>query len=197
MTVVEIDRIAMAEESDELTLDEMFELLDKMPVPEGYKVEIVEGAVFMVPQRNTHWQIIRRIVRALEDQFGIEVNVTSDVRFDFPGHMNGFCPDVVKLSDTAELNERGQWNVDDVEFVAEVISKGTAANDYDPKKAVYAAADVPVYLIVDPYTGRCHAYTEPKDGKYHSELTVAFGTDVDLAGTVLGLTLRTDRFPRG
>ncbi|MFE1925564.1 hypothetical protein ACFW91_23690 [Streptomyces asoensis] len=42
MTVTE-DRITMAEESDELSLDVMFEWLEKMPVPEGTKVEIVGG----------------------------------------------------------------------------------------------------------------------------------------------------------
>jgi hypothetical protein len=42
MTVLE-DSIAMAESDNTSTLDETFERLEKMPVPEGYKVEIVEG----------------------------------------------------------------------------------------------------------------------------------------------------------
>jgi hypothetical protein len=42
MTVLE-DRIAMAEVSGELTLDVMFEWLEKMPIPEGIRVEIVGG----------------------------------------------------------------------------------------------------------------------------------------------------------
>ena len=89
MTVVD-DRIAMAVENTE-HLDDWFESLERMPVPEGYKVEIVEGTVFMSPQRSMHWEIIRRIVRALEDTFGMHVKVFSDVRIDFPGHLNGFC----------------------------------------------------------------------------------------------------------
>ncbi|MGS2589532.1 Uma2 family endonuclease [Streptomyces hebeiensis] len=194
--VLETDRIAMADETNEPILDEMFESLENMPVPEGYKVEIVGGAVYMSPQRDTHWEIIRRIVRAVEDRFGMDVKVKSDVRFDFPGHLNGFCPDVVKLADNASQDSRGRWHFTDVEFVAEVISKDTAANDYGPKKATYAAAGVPVYVIADPYTGRCHVYTEPKGDEYSTELTVAFGTDIDLTGTSVGLTLRTGEFPR-
>ncbi|BFO22510.1 hypothetical protein SHKM778_88980 [Streptomyces sp. KM77-8] len=42
MTVLD-DRIAMAESDNTRWLDEMFERLEKMPVPEGYKVEIVGG----------------------------------------------------------------------------------------------------------------------------------------------------------
>ena len=57
MTVLD-DRIEMADESKGLTLDVLFERLERMPVPEGYKVEIVEGAIFMSPQRDTHWEII-------------------------------------------------------------------------------------------------------------------------------------------
>ncbi|MFD4529160.1 Uma2 family endonuclease [Streptomyces sp. NPDC058470] len=195
MTVLE-DRIEMADSSGELTLDMMFEWLERMPVPEGYRVEIVGGNIFMSPQRDIHWEIIRWIVRALEDTFGMKVKVFSDVRIDFPGHLNGFCPDVAKLRDNSTKDSEGHWRHQDVEFVAEVISKKTAANDYGPKKTAYALAEVPVYLVADPYQGRCHVYTHPKDGDYATETKVAFGDDVDLTATTVGLTLKTKDFPR-
>ncbi len=177
-------------------LDEWFELLERMPVPEGYRVEIVGGNVHMTPQRGTRWIIIRRIVRALEDKFGMDIQVFSDVRIDFPGHENGFCPDVALLKDSAHMDETGHWQHQDVEFVAEVISKGTAANDYDPKKAAYAAAEVPLYLVADPYKGMCYVYTQPKEGDYITRTKIAFGEDIDLTGTVVDLVLKTDGFPR-
>lgn len=195
MTVVETDRIAMAYESDELTLDRMFELLEEMPVPEGYKVEIVAGSIFMSPQQDTHWEIILQVIEQLRTRYPRK-RVKSDVRIDFPGYLNGFACDVVALSEDATKDSKGRWHYKDVEFVTEVISKSTAANDYGPKKTAYATANVPVYLIVDPYTGRCHAYTEPKDGDYSIKLTVIFGAKIDLTGTVLGLPLTTDEFPR-
>ncbi|MEV5874206.1 Uma2 family endonuclease [Streptomyces sp. NPDC052101] len=195
MTVLD-DRIEMAESDSPITLDEFFERFEKMPVPEGYKLEIVEGTVYMTPQRDIHWQIIRRIVRALEDTFGMDVNVLSDVRIDFPGILNGYAPDVAKIREGAEKNAKGLWRHEDVEFVAEVISKGTAHNDYGPKKTAYAVAEAPVYVIADPYQGRCHVYTDPKDGNYAVRTTVDFGTDIDLTGTVVDLILKTDDFPR-
>ncbi|MGW6732648.1 Uma2 family endonuclease [Streptomyces sp. NPDC055013] len=194
MTVLE-DRIKMADANTE-RLDQWFERLERMPVPEGFRVEIVGGNVFMTPQRDTHWEIIRRIVRAIEDRFGMDVRVLSDVRMDFPGHENGFCPDVVKLRDSAEKDPEGRWRYEDAEFVAEVISKGTAANDYGPKKAAYATAEVPVYLIADPYQGRCRIYTHPKNGDYATETKADFGDDLDLGDTVVDLTLKTSDFPR-
>ncbi|WP_411080034.1 Uma2 family endonuclease [Streptomyces sp. cmx-18-6] len=182
-------------DSDELSLDKLFEWLERMPVPEGYKVQIVEGAIQMSPQRDVHWEIIRRIVRALEDRFGMDVRALSDVRIDF-GKGNGFAPDVVKLFDDARRTSRGRWLPEHVEFVGEVISKGTAAADYGPKKAAYAAAGVPFFLIVDPYVGRCFLHSEPKDGSYHRKLSVDFGLDIDLTGTSMDLVLKTDTFPR-
>ncbi|MFC4471910.1 Uma2 family endonuclease [Streptomyces xiangluensis] len=194
MTVLE-DRIAMAEDSGELTLDAMFEWLEKMPVPEGYKVEIVGGNIFMSPQRRTHWQIIADIYDQLRSLYPRQ-RLMSDVRIDFPGHLNGFAADVAALAEGFEPDEKGRLRYQDVEFIAEVISKDTARNDYEPKMAAYALAEVPVYLIADPYQGRCHLYTRPKNGEYTTETKVDFGDDVDLTDTVVGLVLRTDEFPR-
>ncbi|MFE0352387.1 Uma2 family endonuclease [Streptomyces nigra] len=196
MTVLE-DRIAMADaDANNLSLDEWFERLERMPVPEGYRVEIVGGNVYMTPQRTNHWEIIFEIAQTLRNRFGKERKVLSDVRIDFPGHANGFCPDVVLFKESAKPEARGHWRYQDVEFVAEVISQGTAANDYGPKRLAYAEAEVPVYLIADPYQGRCHVHTDPKDGDYTTCTRVDFGTDVDLTGTVVDLVLKTDDFPR-
>ncbi|WP_326667227.1 Uma2 family endonuclease [Streptomyces canus] len=194
MTVLE-DRIAMAESDDTSWLDEMFERLEKLPVPEGYKVEIVEGAIYMSPQRDTHWEIILDIVEQLRTKYPRK-RVKSDVRVDYPGHLNGFASDVTLVAEGAEKDSKGLWQSKDIEFVAEVISKGTAANDYGPKKIAYALAEVLVYLVADPYQGKCHLYTQPKDGEYLTELSVAFGADVDMTTTSLELTLKTDEFPR-
>ncbi|MFD6725827.1 Uma2 family endonuclease, partial [Streptomyces sp. NPDC060131] len=90
MTVLD-DRIAMAESDNTRRLDKMFERLERMPVPEGYKVEIVGGVVYTAPQRDIHWQTILEILWALEDHFGRrQARIFSDVRIDFPGYENGF-----------------------------------------------------------------------------------------------------------
>ncbi|WP_028802836.1 Uma2 family endonuclease [Streptomyces sp. 142MFCol3.1] len=193
MTVLE-DRIEMADDNGELTLDALFGSLERT-TPEGYKVEIVEGAVFMSPQRDTHWEIILDIVEQLRTKYPRR-RVKSDVRIDYPGHLNGFATDVTLVSEQAEKDSKGLWSCQDVEFVAEVISKATAVNDYGPKKTAYANAEVPVYLVADPYQGKCHLFTQPKDGDYVTETTVAFGGDVDMTNTLVGLVLKTGEFPR-
>ncbi|MEV5428424.1 Uma2 family endonuclease [Streptomyces sp. NPDC052701] len=194
MTVL-ADRIEMAESGGELTLDTMFEWVERMPVPEDYKIEIVGGNIFMAPQRDTHWEIIADIYDQLRTKYPRQ-RVKSDVRIDYPGRLNGFASDVTLLADRAAKDSRGLWRCEDVRFVAEVVSRQTAANDYGPKKEAYAAAGVPVYLVVDPYTGRWHLHTLPRDGEYRGVLSLDFGQEIDLTGTVVGLVLKTDEFPR-
>jgi Uma2 family endonuclease len=194
MTVVESGRIGMAVD-DERTLDAMFEWLGTMPVPEGFKAEIVGGNVFVSPQRQSHFEIRFGILRQLEPRYTLK-RLASDVRIDFPGHLNGFASDVVALAADATKDGHGRWRHQDIEFVAEVISQGTAANDYGPKKDAYAAAGVPAHLIADPYTGRCHLHRDPEHGAYTVELTADFGKDIDLTTTPAGLVLDTSGFPR-
>ncbi|MFH8786257.1 Uma2 family endonuclease [Streptomyces roseoverticillatus] len=194
MTIALTDRTEMAE-NGEPSFDDMFELLYEI-VPEGFKGEIVEGAIMMSPQRRTHSAIIKNVLLQLAHHSGWESAIEMDVRLDLPGEGNMFCPDLYKVADGASPDERGNWRYQDVEFILEVISRGTAMNDYGTKKAAYAAGEIPVYLIANPYTGRCHLHTLPKDGEYWGNLTVAFGQPVDLTDTVLGMTLQTDRFPR-
>ncbi|MEV6161328.1 Uma2 family endonuclease [Streptomyces sp. NPDC052052] len=196
MTVVADDRTDMAEErDDERTLDSMFEWLEDLPLPEGFKTEIVEGNIYFTRQRRTHWRMILQIIEQLRERFPQE-RLLSDVRVDFPGHLNGFASDVLALREDAPKDTKGNLLFVGVEFVAEVISKETVANDYGPKKDAYAAAGVPVYLIVDPYSGECHVFRNAVNGVYGSKLSVLFGTDIDLTDTPVGLVLHTGEFPR-
>ncbi len=194
MTVGLIDGTEMAE-SDELSLDEMFDGLEQA-FPEGFKVEIVEGAVYVTPQRYTHWEIIRRTCRQLENHYGEDVKILSDVRVDFPGELNGLCPELAKVADAAEPDDGGRFAPSDIELIVEVVSRKTAHNDYGPKMALYAQAGVPLYIVVDPYSAKCHAFSGPEGRTYENEITVKFGDPLDLSPLGLDLTLSTETFPR-
>lgn len=189
------DRSGMNDQDDEPTLDMMFDLGERMQVPEGFKWEIVEGGIYVWPQQDTHWSTTLCILDQLTTKHSIKRQM-HDVRIDYPGHLNGFASDVTLIADGAQRNDKGNYRHQDVDFVAEVIWKHTAHNDYGPKKTAYPLAEVPVYLIVNPYTAEWHLHTLPKDGEYHSEVSFGFGEEIDLTGTVVGLTLKTDEFPR-
>ena len=104
-------------------------------------------------------------------------------------------PKASSTKESAVKDEKGRWRYEDVDFVAEVISRDTAANDYGSKLDTYALAKVPVYVIADPYTRECHVHTRPKEGQYRAKLTFDFGEEIDLTQTPVGITLVTEDFP--
>lgn len=201
MTVVMTDRTDRTDrtdmaDADTSGLEEEMALLERMTIPEGYKAEIVEGAVVVSPQRKTHWRIIELVLLQLKESYGRRANTLSDVLLALPGRGNGFAPDLLKLSDAVDLDGPDEWSYRDVEFVLEVISRETRDNDHGTKRRAYALAGVPVYLIADPYTGKCHAFGRPEGETYENELTVKFGEDLDLAPLGMSLRLETEDFPR-
>ncbi|UGY93871.1 Uma2 family endonuclease [Streptomyces gobiensis] len=194
MTVL-CERTEMAEREEPSELDKLFEALEQMQIPEGFKAEIVEGIIIVSPQRDTHWDITAAVYDQLRTQYPRK-QLKSDMRIDFPGYLNGFCPDLAAVGSGAEKDNRGHWRHEDVEFVLEVISRGTAGNDYGKKKKVYAIAGIAVYLIADPYTGQCHLHTRPSDDRFWRQETFAFGEPIELKPHGIDLTLETEDFPR-
>lgn len=171
----------MAAVRDSAELDAMFDEIENLNLPADYRVEIIEGEIVMNPQRKVHSTIIRLLSRALEDAFGLTANILWDVRIDFPGVLNGYVPDVALVREGAEEDDKGNHDYRDVEFIAEVVSKGSRRDDYTAKLSVYAAAGVPTYLIADPMTGLVHVYREPRGDKYVDQAGYAFGATFTLA----------------
>ncbi|MGK5530279.1 Uma2 family endonuclease [Streptomyces sp. URMC 129] len=188
-------RAGMAERDARNELDSLFELVDRMQIPEGFTTEIVEGAIRMTPRRDDHWESIAGVYDQVRTLFE-RSRLRSDVRIDFPGYRNGFAPDLVLLAEDAKKNARGRWQYQDVEFVLEVISRETADNDYGKKKQAYARAGVGVCLIADPCTATCHLFTRPGDEGYGTTARFPYGEAIDLKPWGIDLALRTDEFPR-
>jgi Uma2 family endonuclease len=175
------------------TLDEMFDLVESMHVPEGYHAEIIEGKIVVSPQRDVHWSIIRLFTRVLEDAFGLDAKILSDVRIDFPGVLNGYAPDVALLRDGAQKTGRA-YDYRDVRLVVEVVSQSSRRDDYGAKLETYAQAGVATYVIADPLTGQAHVHESPEPDGYQDIRTYPFGAE--LAITDPALTVDTKLWPR-
>ncbi|MFJ6542372.1 Uma2 family endonuclease [Streptomyces sp. NPDC091385] len=185
----------MAANGTPITLDDWFALLEAMPVPQGYRAEIIEGTVQLTRRRDTRWDITADLYDQLRTKYPRN-RLKSDVRLDLPGPLNSFAPDLMLLAEGAERTAAGLWRCADIEFAAEVTPQDTTDPEDSPKVAAYAEAGVPVYLVVDPRQGRSHAYTTPKKDTYAVRLTVTFGGGMNLTGTPLDLVLETGAFPR-
>ncbi|MFH8562713.1 Uma2 family endonuclease [Streptomyces sp. NPDC017988] len=171
-------------------LDEiLWQAWKAMDLPEGYRAEIIEGAIEVSPTgRRRHMVLTNRLRRALE------------------GHMRGsgyapyqdgnvihrrkaWIPDVfLAPEDLDEIPDEEDLGVDasGVAMVIEVVSPGRRNIERDRvrKRREYARAGIPVYVIVDDFDedGAVLVLTLPNVQKaiYEGELRVPYGAEVEV-----------------
>lgn len=71
-------------------------------------------------------------------------------------------------------------------MVGEIVSRGSTRDDREDKPAVYAAAGIPVYLLVDPVAAPATVtvLSEPQEGRYTVSATVNMGKEVHIPAPV-------------
>ena len=99
------------------------------------------------------------------------------------------------LTVSESLRGRGQLPGERVRLVVEV-SDTTQADDLGRKRALYAAASVPEYWVVDVPARVVHQYWAPGDGAYARSAVVPFGQTIRSA-TLAGLAVPTDALDDG
>jgi Uma2 family endonuclease len=93
------------------------------------------------------------------------------------------------------ITQDGEWaDPDGVLMVVEVTSHDpdTDLRDRVEKRDGYAAADIPVYLLVDRAARRVVVYTDPEKGEYQNRSWYPYGATVKLPAPV-GITLETEK----
>nr|WP_255429824.1 Uma2 family endonuclease [Streptomonospora sp. PA3] len=171
-----------------------------MVVPEGSKVEILGGRIYVsAAPMPKHVLIAHEIMEQLMKRFsgtdrcattaGAAVGV--DIRKgDF------VIPDVVLTTRSALRVDRPMLPVEDVEFVAEVVSKGSIEKDVEILPTLYAEWGMPIYLLVDSRTGDIILYSEPVAGVYRQQVPFHFGDTVALPSPLADIQIETAEFPR-
>src|SRR3712207_6255549 len=76
------------------------------------------------------------------------------------------------------------------------VSDTTLADDLGPKRALYAAASVPEYWVVNLPARAIHQYWAPADGAYTRSAVVPFGETIRSA-TLAGLAVPTAALNEG
>lgn len=126
--------------------------------PEGYRAEIIEGAIELSPTaRRSHGLIANRVRRAL-DKFldGGEYACYQDMNVIH--NRRAWIPDAfVAPEDTEPCRDEDDMGVtaEFVRLVVEVVSPVKRNQDRDrvKKRREYARAGIPVYVIIDDYDG--------------------------------------------
>jgi Uma2 family endonuclease len=152
------------------------------------RTELIEGDVIvMAPEFRPHAyvrdELAYRLRRALEDlgsRFYVSVGSVALTDTTMPQ------PDIVL---TSEPRGPGAIPARSVPLLVEV-SSSTLDNDLGRKLALYAAAGVPEYWVVDVNKALIHQMWQPHGEAYAEKREVAF-SDPITAATVPGLTIET------
>ena len=160
-----------------------------MELPEGYRAEIIEGAIEVSPTgRYAHSQIVFLLKETLGEFLrGGDFAARNDTNII---HENrAWVPDLFIVARDAE-----RYVTDDglglaaagVRVVFEVVSPGKRSQDRDrvKKRREYARASIPVYVIIDDYDkqGTVTVLTEPQPDRadWLGVTSVPYGTDVQI-----------------
>ncbi|MDX3454003.1 Uma2 family endonuclease [Streptomyces sp. ME02-8801-2C] len=163
--------------------------------PEGWRVELVEGEIYVVPPANgEHEEIVSELSGQVRDHdkglgryTGIGLNVPGASE---TGHV---VPDLV-VAPKGSFDDEEEWHDSaPVLMVAEVTSSSTAARDRDKKIRGYARAGIPVYLLIDREEGEVLVHSEPSGDDYATSLKHKLGLTVPLPAP-LGFELDTAEF---
>ncbi|MFI6948735.1 Uma2 family endonuclease [Streptomyces sp. NPDC050422] len=183
--------------------DYLLHTWQELDVPEGWRAEIDEGQIVLVPPPHAHHngiaaKVQRRLYANLPD--ALEIYQTLGVHVAPLDKL--YVPDLVvmpaELIDAADSESSDPVDASEALLVVEITSKGNARDDRTKKYRAYARAGVPMYLLIDRFDTRgamATLFTEPnEDGTYKRSDPVPFGKPLDMPAP-FDVTLATDAFP--
>ncbi|MDA0565392.1 Uma2 family endonuclease [Streptomonospora sp. S1-112] len=174
----------------------------RLDVPEGFKVEILGGRIYVsaapVPRHNfiTDLMVERLLGKLAGDRrpsnagYGIARDVEKG---DFA------IPDLIVASRAAMNRMEPLIPAGEIDLVGEVVSRNNPYKDLEVLPDLYAEWSIPMYLVVDPRKGEIALYSEPRgtaSGGYGRLRRLRFGDVVELVPPLEGLRIETSEFPR-
>ena len=139
-------------------------VMDELELPLGYKAELIEGEISVVPPPNgEHEAFFVQLNYEFHRQGGWRVSGGTGLITP----LGRFIPDLTVARREFFLPApQDHWrHPEGVELVAEITSSNPS-NDRDAKRRGYAAAGIPLYLLVDRANKQTILFSQPQRGDY-------------------------------
>ncbi|MEU2205904.1 Uma2 family endonuclease [Streptomyces hygroscopicus] len=165
--------------------------------PEGWRVELIEGKIHVLPPANgEHEEIVSEVAdQVTSRRTNKELRTRTGLGLLVPGASTTgkVVPDIViapkgSFDDALEYHDPGA-----VLLVGEVTSHSTADNDRGPKLRGYAAAGIPFYLLIDRERNQAVLHSLPAGKRYTRKVEVDISQPLSLPEP-LGFDLDTGEF---
>ncbi|WP_231626766.1 Uma2 family endonuclease [Streptomyces apocyni] len=160
----------------------------ELNVPEGWRAEIDEGKIHLVPPQHAHHHgIAAAVQRRLYKSPPSELGIFQTLGIHIAPLDRLYVPDLVvmptDLIEAADPEVCDPLDASEALLVAEITSRGNATEDRTKKYRAYALSQVPMYLLIDRFDTRgamATLFTEPQDGTYKQSDPVPFGKTLSL-----------------
>lgn len=166
--------------------------------PEGWRVEISEGALRMnpppdVPHNLTASDLRTPLVRHAPEGI-VLLEITGVV---IVGADKLYIPDLMAVARDAVQGQQHSVPSTDVLLAVEITSRSGARIDRTEKRDAYAAGGVRAYLLIDRVAKNpaVTLHADPVDGEYQHIVRVPFGEPIQLPPP-FDTDLDTSEFPR-
>ncbi|MCZ4120649.1 Uma2 family endonuclease [Streptomyces sp. H39-S7] len=177
-----------------LLLIEDFEQIART-APENVRLEFVNGKIEVkpVPDSNHGAAVMWLLKRCMQQRPELALYPEQGLKIE--DYRKGRAiPDGVLVPDDHFVGQ-GDWaEPDGVLMTVEVTSydRDTDQRDRHEKRDGYAAAGIPVYLLIDRDKQTVTVFSEPEGGEYRSRTSRPFGAVVEIPAPV-GITLETEK----
>ena len=152
-------------------------LLDSMELPPGYKAELIEGDIVMSPPPDEEHE---ETFAEINHQFNARGwRVSGNYGLATP--RGRFLPDLTVAPREFFARRTGEnWRSPERAALVVEITSTNPGKDRDAKRRGYAAAGIPLYLLVDRGRQETVLFTDPQHGDYRRALPHPSGQAIPL-----------------
>lgn len=163
------------------TLADLVELSERMDVPDGYRVEIIDGSLSVSPTPlGRHTKIVRLLEDMLRPSLPEGALDVQPVTIEIARTGERYIPDLVVLPESAIHDDQWLFAAEACLLTVEVTSPSNAGIDRVQKLHGYAQAGVPLYLLVDAVERTVSLFGDPVKGVYSAHATVPYGGKIHI-----------------
>lgn len=166
---------------------------------EGVDVSVVDGVVLLSPKAPAHFHTRRETADQLSAQVAAPGALLGATEFFHPWWDQRRDPDLVVWE--GDEDDRAPYDASLISLAVEIVSPSSVENDYVVKPHAYAAAGIPAYLVLDPYTRTWTLFGEPAPGaeagtaEYRLRAEGRYGETVAVDTGAARYLLDTSRLP--
>lgn len=178
--------------------DETVRIWEDTDAPEGRRVEIIEGIVTVSPPPSKDLNLTADLLQELlYAGRPAGCGIFQTLGLSAPGRQGLFVPDLAVLPRAAVTGTGHHVPAGEALLVVEITSQGNANHDRIKKAHGYAAAGIPLYLLLDSWQSdrpTAMLYGEPAGGTYRVLDSVEYGEKLTLPAP-FDLLIDTAEFP--